>query len=218
MVSSRLMVVVASVLCALISGCAQPPHMLQTDPDKAMLEVDGREIGQSPREHKFDFGAKDKYIVTAKLEGYFESQKEVTSDTDSPVVIEMTIDEAWQRTRPSEATNKWLVVQVNRRFSREECWQRLVNIVTDRYSSLEVMDPVSGYIRSVPLTETFRHPSRGEYTVRTQFLGSIANLNPLTIKIQIRSEESDKMGRWRPYNRVFAEDAKLVEEIRDRLQ
>lgn len=102
-------------------------------------------------------------------------------------------------------------------MDQSDAWQKIVDSVTGRYSSIEQMDNSSGYIRSVAIARTFKHPVYGEYTIRTQFLGAVSSRNPLVYKMEILSQQSTSSGTWVPYDRVFKEDAQLLEELQARL-
>ena len=109
-------------------------------------------------------------------------------------------------------------VEVSQRLLRDAMWQTLVDAVTSRYSNVEQMDAASGYIRSVPLTKIYKHPTTGgDYTIRTQFIGSIVSTQPLVFKFKIQSDFSDHPDHWTPFDRVFAGDQQLVEELQNRL-
>ena len=95
-------------------------------------------------------------------------------------------------------------------------WQKLVDSVTSRYPSLEMIDNASGYMRSVYAVRKFKNP-RSEFQVRTRFICSISSKDPLVYKLKIESETADVRQDWSPYSRVFKEDAQLVEELQSRL-
>ena len=88
------------------------------------------------------------------------------------------------------------------------------------YDSLEQLDQTSGYLRSAPRIREYAKGPDGPFFVRTQFVGSISTLDPLTYKIKIASKMRKKWDAeesWRDFGRVFSEDAQLVEELQSRL-
>ena len=92
--------------------------------------------------------------------------------------------------------------------------------MTTAYDSLEQLDFQSGYIRSVRQLREFRGGTKGDFIIRTQFLGSISSKTPLTYKFKIRSEKRYKRASsesWEDYPRVFKNDAELIEELQARL-
>lgn len=88
--------------------------------------------------------------------------------------------------------------------------------VTGRYPSLEMVDAASGYARSVYSMRRFKGPN-GDIEVRTRFICSISSKTPLVYKMKIESDISAPHQGWVPYDRVFNEDAELIEEIQSRL-
>jgi hypothetical protein len=127
--------------------------------------------------------------------------------------------EALQVTTTSDAANNWLRVQVDPSLAPDVTWQKIVDSVTEDYPDLEMVDVASGYIRSVYTIRQFGEPGvKNGFQVRTRFVCSIASKSPLVYKIKIESEmSSPPYVDWRPYNRVFNQDAQLVEELESRL-
>src|SRR5439155_10565327 len=107
--------------------------------------------------------------------------------------------------------------EVAGKMTQADAWQKIVDSVTGRYASIEQMDNSSGYLRSVAIARSFKHPVNGDYTIRTQFLGAVSSREPLVYKMEIMSQQSTPTGAWVPYDRVFKEDAQLLEELQARL-
>jgi len=127
-------------------------------------------------------------------------------------------DAALEVTTTSDAANNWLRVQVDPTLAPDVAWQKLVDSVTGCYPSLEMIDSASGYVRSVYTIRTFGKPgSPGAFIVRTRFICSISSKSPLVYKLKIDSEWSTPQQDWAPYDRVFKQDAQLVEELQNRL-
>jgi hypothetical protein len=214
----------ASLVLALVpfvAGCQQrQATIIRSEPAGALVSVDKTAVGNAPAEYTFDFRRKPNYVVSARLPGYFEAERVVGKDTPGvrdALLVALQPDEAWTATTRSEATNTWLRIQVNRAIDREGLWLRLTDAVTGRYVNMEVLDEKSGYMRSAAKTQAFSHPTKGAYTVRTQFVGSIAETTPLVYKLMIVSDLTDSRGNTAPFDRIFKADAQLVEELQGRL-
>jgi hypothetical protein len=202
-------------------GCSHTYQVnITSEPQGAFIQIDGQNAGNAPITQSFDFGAKPSYIIAASLVGYFP--EEVVLGAKSPPVrygalrVVLMEDEAYKATTTCEATNAWLRIEISRELSAELVWQKLVDSVTSAYSSLEQMDSSSGYIRSVTTSRKFRGP-KGQFSVRTRFIGSIAQKEPLLYKLKIESEISMNGADWSPYSRVYKEDAALIDELQSRL-
>ena len=88
------------------------------------------------------------------------------------------------------------------------------------YDSLEQLDQQSGYLRSSPQIREFPKGPDGPFLVRTQFIGSISTQDPLTYKIKLVAQTRGKhesSESWAEFDRVFAQDAQLVEELQNRM-
>lgn len=211
----------AMAALALAASCASTsPISITTEPMGAMVQIDGRNIGAAPASYTLDFDGQPTAVISAVLEGYFPEQVLVTEDSplirDGHLRLVMMEDEAWKVTTTSEATNNWMRVQVDDSIATDDVWQKLIDSVTSRYASLEQLDSSSGYVRTVAEIRRFRGP-KGTYRVRTQFLCSMSSREPLIYKFKIQADVTDRSGDWVPYERVFKEDASLIEELRDRL-
>jgi len=125
---------------------------------------------------------------------------------------------ALQVTTTSDAANNWLRVQVDPSLAPDVVWQKLVDSVTGCYPSLEMIDAASGYMRSVYNIRKFGAPgSASEFEIRTRFICTISSKEPLVYKMKIESDWSTPQQDWTPYERVFKQDAELVEELQSRL-
>ncbi len=206
---------------AFSTGCQTHRSVaISSEPPGAMVQVDGQNVGTTPLNHDFDFDRTPRVIVGAILAGYHPEQ--VTLGDESPAVDEGHVnlvlmeDEAWKVTTTSEATNNWLRVQVDGTLAEKDVWQKLIDSVTLRFSNLEQLDSASGYVRTVTEVRRFRG-TQGPYKVRTRFLCSMSSREPLVYKFKLEAEITDRYGDWIPYERVFREDAELIEELRNRL-
>jgi hypothetical protein len=211
-------------VCASLSGCATPDTSIISQPPGALIAIDGVNVGTAPVQYKFDFRQTPTTVVVASKEGYISEQIALNSGSSAiqgnELAIYLAEDEAYKATSTSDAANNWLRVQVEPSLTPDVVWQKLVDSVTGRYSSLEMIDAASGYMRSVYTIKKFKGP-RGEFWVRTRFICSISSKTPLVYKMKIESETATEAASsqedWSPYDRVFKDDAQLIEEIQGRL-
>ena len=198
---------------------------ITSKPNQASVKIGDDEIGRTPVEYTFNFANKNRrYSLSFSKGGYFDSVVAVTENSRqlSSGVIDVVLEEdpAWTTTNESEATNKWLRIPVDPGISHAIAWQKVIDSVTSVYDSLEQLDQTSGYLRSTPRVKEFEKGPEGPFFVRTQFIGSISTANPLTYKIKLLSKrrlKSESDQSWRDFERVFSEDAQLVEELLGRL-
>lgn len=202
-----------------VNGCSTTKVTIISDPSDALIQANGVNVGKSPVGYQFDFSKTPTIVVTATKAGFFNEQVVVNKNTALPngqLRLFLAEDEAYKVTTTSEAANNWLRIQIDPRIAPDVVWQKLVDSVTSRYPSLEMVDSTSGYMRSVYVMRKFKS-SKSEYQVRTRFICSISSKEPLVYKLKIESETADLRQDWAPYARVFKEDAQLVEELQSRL-
>jgi hypothetical protein len=218
---AALIAVFGALVPAAIVGCATRTMMITSNPDHAAVSINGNLIGDTPIKYTFDYGQRTYYDVVVRKPGYLDVSRQMIGDTEGAnrdkLAFDLPPDPAYKETTASEAANQWLRVQVPPRITRESMWQTLVDAVTSRYSNIEQMDPSSGYIRSAPITKTYSNPVHGEYSIRTEFVGSTVSTDPLVYKMKIQSEYCDHPNQWIPFNRIFAADQQLIEELQNRL-
>lgn len=216
---------VGSALCCLALGACRSHHTTGTaivsEPNGAAISVNNQIIGLSPLLHQFNFSLGSSQQMTASLPGYFDTVLTVTSHTpdigDGKIRLVLHPDSAWTRTVESDAANRWLMIPVDVRYIPDDAWRRVVDAVSSRYTGIETMDRESGYVHSASIIETFQHPQFGAYRVRTHVVTAMAQLHPLVYKVKISAETDGGRNAWMPYDRIFTEDAKFLDELTARL-
>lgn len=217
-----LLIVIAT---GLFGGCNKVRTLTITStPPEAFVRVDNDNVGRTPARHTFNFRSAPLYVVTATKTGYMDEQIRLNYEHPSVKRGELNIvlqeDEAFRMTMESEATNRWVRVEINPQLTPAQTWQRIVDSVTTAYDSIEQMDQVAGYIRTTPKVRIFQMGARGSYRIRTHLVGSIATRDPLTYRFQVRSQirpERASDHAWEDFDRIFSEDAQLVQELQMRL-
>ena len=205
----------------LLIGCSSTRNVtITSEPAGAMIQVNGRNVGSSPVEVPVDKNQSPIIVIRAVKQGYLPEQITLKAEsrdwTEGHLNVVLMEDEAYRVTTTSDATNNWLRVQVDATLDPDGAWQRLVDSVTSRYTSLEQLDDRSGYLRTIYERRRFSGKDRG-FEVRTRFISSLSQRNPLVYKFRIEAETTDSRGEWVPYDRVFKEDAALIEELTNRL-
>jgi hypothetical protein len=195
--------------------------MINSNPEGTTVLENGASTGATPRNHTFDYSPHTYCDVTVRKPGYLDMTMQLIADTElagrGTLIFDLPQDPSWQETTTSQAANQWLRVQVAERITREVMWQTLVDAVSSRYSNIEQLDAGSGYIRSAPIARTYKHPTKGDFIIRTQFLGSISTNQPLVYKMKIQGEYSEHPGQWIPFERIFSGDQQLIDELQSRL-
>ena len=203
----------------------EKPALITSGPGQARVEIEGVEVGLTPVEVGFDFEDRSRrHVVKLSKPGYFDAAVAVSEQSEGlqSGVINVVLEEnpAWRVTSESEATNRWLRIAIDPRIAYTSAWQRIIDSVTSVYDSLEQLDQQSGYLRSSPQIREFPKGPDGPFLVRTQFIGSISSQEPLTYKIKLVAQTRGKhesSESWAEFDRVFAQDTQLVEELQNRM-
>jgi hypothetical protein len=207
---------------AQLAGCAATTTQINSDPAGAQILVNDTAVGAAPVTYEFDFSKSPTTVLKAVKPGYFDEELSLTSHNasdkikDGQLLLSLDEDQSFKVTTSSDAVNNWLRIQVDTNLDKDAMWQKLVDAVTSRYPSLEMIDNNSGYLRSVYISRKFKSRD-GEFEIRTRFVGSIASKSPLVYKIKVESELRGGTEDWKPFQRIFVEDQQLVEEVQSRL-
>ncbi|HZU99915.1 MAG TPA: zinc-ribbon domain-containing protein [Planctomycetota bacterium] len=203
-------------LVFVVAGCATHDVLVTSEPRGAFVQVDGTNIGKTPRRVVFDFSERPVSTVTATLPGYFRSDVTVTEGSLKTGELHLVLmeDASWRATTTSEAANAWLRIQSD--LTPDQGWQKLVDALTERYGCLEQLDATSGYARTAPLIRSFKSPE-GDFKIRTRVVTAVASQRPFVYKLKIECDRSEREGEWVAWGRPFKEDAQLVEELQSRL-
>ena len=210
----------ASVI-TLAAGCASPEHVvIRSTPPGALVRINGKNLGTTPVEWKTEFDRAPVAVIQASKAGYFNEEvalERASSAMDNGIVnLVLFDDESFRRTTTHDAANKWLKIQCDSQLQEGDVWQKIVDAVTTRFVHVEQLEPSSGYLRTMQQIHNFQGPNT-RYFVRTRLIGSLAGRNPLTYRFRIESEKSTDRTNWKPYDRIFKEDALLIEELQQRL-
>ncbi len=163
-----------------------------------------------------------KYTIFASKDGYFAEKKSIYNFDDlletGKFEVQLEKSPLWWATTTSNATNQWINLIVSSEISDVDMWQRVVDAVTKRFPELKEYDFTSGYLMSAPKEKMYK-TSRGSFILRSKFIATVMERDPLTYRLKLISEWSNREGvRWNPYPRVFQEDAELVSELMSRFQ
>lgn len=184
----------------------------------AEVEVDGA-MGSSPKKTIED---DPKYVIFAVKEGYFAEKQPIEDYSqllkDGTLKVRLEQSPLWWGTTSSTAANQWSNLVVNPEISDTDMWQRVIDSVTKRFSELKEYDLASGYLTTGLKVKEFSTP-RGKFLLRSQFVATITEREPLTYRVKIISQWSHGEGvKWELYPRVFTEDADLITELLVRSQ
>ncbi len=163
-----------------------------------------------------------RYTIFASKDGYFAEKQSIYDFDDllktGTFEVQLEKSPLWWATTTSSATNQWINLIVSSEISDVDMWQRVVDAVTKRFPELNKYDFTSGYLMSTPKEKIFK-TSRGSFILRSKFVATVMERDPLTYRLKLVSEWSNREGaKWHPYPRVFHEDAALVSELMNRFQ
>ena len=119
---------------ALILVGAKKSLVVRTRPAGSFIKINGENRGEAPVSIRLDFKRTPLYRIVASREGYYDTAIDITKSDrrvkQREVMLVLQEDAAWQMTAHSEATNRWLRIQVHPDMDDERAWQILVDGIT----------------------------------------------------------------------------------------
>jgi hypothetical protein len=202
-------------------------YKINTAPElNGRVFVDGAFVGVAPVTLKLKFEDDQIHIVHAEKDGCMTWPVKVDEDHDDLILVRLEIDKSWSDTVASEIANRWLTVEARHALNAEGhidenlVWQKIVSIVSDRFSDIEQMDRGSFYLRTAWRSRTY------PYSVVRHRIVVKRDVGPgVTVKLQLESQvfQKDKPGdpvdpdKFVPSGRIFHEDGEVVTFVRDQL-
>ncbi|MFH1161268.1 MAG: hypothetical protein V1733_10030 [bacterium] len=189
-----------------------------SEPD-AKIYVDGTFVGSGSTELIIE---KDQCIrVKVEKTGYLTEIKEFCNQKDGDDLpktyrIIMLNDDAYEASIASDIVNTDIEVKTLK--PEEEAWKLLSQIITNHMDVIEVTDKQTGYLRTAWEMDYFTRN-----TIRTRIIIKLASTDPLTYKIKIVSEESQKPQTsvkndeyFKEYDRILKKYKDIVNEVQSR--
>jgi hypothetical protein len=161
-------------------------------------------------------------IVRVEKVGYLTEVIEFCNKPDfSPppknYSLMMQKDDAYDASEATDVANIDLEIKTNK--PELEAWQLLSQIITSYFDVIEVTDRETGYLRTAWTVQTFK-----KNTIRTRMIVKLGSTSPLTYKIKLVSEESQKPQTsvksdelFREWDRVLRKYKEVVFECQSRL-
>ena len=203
-------------------------YTIDTSPEKAgRVYVDGKFVGVAPVTVNLKMKKNQSFVIHAERAGAISHWPvQVGKGFKGMILVRLEADSSFVETEESAIANRWLTVEARHSVDAEGnidvdfAWQKIVSIVTDRFSDLEQLDRGSFYLRSAWRTHQFAYA-----VLRHRIVIKRGVSQNLAVKIRLESEIFKRKNpnvpvdpnKFEPTSRIFAEDGETVEFIRDQL-
>lgn len=220
-----------SLLLVLLSGIGASmaaKYTVNTSPEPGgRIYIDGQFKGVAPVTVDLKLKKNVTTVVRAdKAGGVSFWPVHVTKGHKGSILVRLEADPAFAVTEESAIANRWQTVEVRHsvdaegNVDEELVWQKIVSIVTDRFSDLEQLDRGSFYLRSAWRTSQFPYSVRRHRVVVKRGVSQ-----GLSVKVQLESEIFPRNSptvpvdpnKFEPDTRIFSADRETVEFIRDQI-
>ena len=129
----------------------------------------------------------------------------------------MQKDDAYDASEATDMAN--IDIEIKTGKPELDAWKLLSQIITSYFDVIEVTDRETGYLRTSWTLKTFK-----KNTIRTRMIVKLGSTNPLSYKIKLVSEESQKPNTsvksdefFREWDRVLRKYKEVVYECQSRL-
>ena len=132
--------------------------------------------------------------------------------------FEMKPDDAFEASTKTELANTDIGINTSKK--KPDAWESLTQVVLLYFEIPEQMDEKAGYLRTAWVTQSY-----AQSTVRTRAVIRTGSLDPLSFRVKLVSEISDRPGtkgtdddRFRPWDRMLRKYEQLIPELQARLK
>ncbi|MFA5432407.1 MAG: hypothetical protein WC319_05975 [Candidatus Paceibacterota bacterium] len=220
----KLNIIILSIsLIGLLSNC-KSYVIFKTSEKDAEIYINGTLKGKGVTE-AVKLSKNQCVSISASKTGFFPYTSKYcyarNNSSDAPIVypIDLINDDAYDASILTDYANKDFDVVINPKFSEEEAWKIISQVVTGYFDNLELTDKATGYLKTTWQTKSFT-----KKTIRTRIVVKQGNISPLKYKVKIISEEAvgsnqsvkddDKFKEWDRILRVYEP---LISEFQARL-
>jgi hypothetical protein len=197
--------------------------VLTVDPANADILVAGRRVGAG----QFNVIVRQGSCTEVKVRAaaYATQTREYCNGDNAQAIpledlIKLPEDESYKLSLESDQANVNFTVEVNPRWSPDDAWKVMSQIVTGQFDVLEVTDKDTGYLRTGWNVRRFSNA-----VVRTRVLIKLADSAPLKYTIKLVSERADDGAAnvkddelFAPWNRILLQYRDVVNEAQSRLR
>lgn len=123
------------------TGCGGTMIHVNPSPEDATVYLDGTPQGKGPTDVELLEDEKTYSLRVGGLEGYFADTRSITSETPSPVEVELRVNNSYAQTVDGEGQlNQWLEVVVAKHYDEDEAWRKLTRAITTAISEFKQFD------------------------------------------------------------------------------
>ena len=214
----RILVLFSS--CILLSSCYSSVYFSTSEKD-ATIYVDGKAMGMGEAQSSVKLHRGECVNVRVEKIGFLVENLNYCYEKFTVVkkYIELNRDDAFDASISNDYSNKDFEVEVNPKFSEEDCWKIISQIVTSYFDNLEMADKVTGYLKTSWQTKSF-----SQITVRSRIIVKQSSLEPLKYKIKVISEYANAPNqsvkdddRFKPWDRLLRIYEPIILEFQDRI-
>jgi len=206
--------VILSVL--VISACSSltvvPLDSQQNVLNSARIKIDGSDAGSGAVQIKAKEGSR---IEADAGPEWIASSVLLGPDTPKRIEIRLRPNDLYLQTvsDANKVVNQWISLTVSP-LRTNTWWTSAVSAISGSTFEIAIMDASSGFIRTA-----WRERAYEAATIRRRFVGSIVTQSPLVWRVRYEVEADRRDGRsWQPYDRAFADELQILQEIRARIE
>jgi len=219
--TKRISIPLLVVAFALLTSC-NTMVVFTTSEQDAKIFVDGRTMGSGKTEI---IKIRKNSCVNVKVEKTGFLQEELSycysglNFTPKTKYIELKHDDAYDASMKNDYANKDFEQEVSKKFTEDEAWKIVSQIVTGHFDNLEMADKATGYMKT-----SWQSKSFSQKTVRSRIIVKQSSTTPLKYKIKIISEYSDNPSqsvkdndKFKEWDRILRAYNGLITEFQTRL-
>lgn len=210
-----------SLLSTLLLSCTSKAIFVASEQD-AKIYVNNELKGQGKTSVIF-IPKKTCVYVSVRKEGFLNSDLNYCPignyGAPEEKFISLNLDDSYNASVKNDYANKDFEQTINSKFSENEAWKIISQIITSYFDNLEMADRETGYMKTAWQIKNFSNK-----TIRTRVILRQSGSNPLKYKIKIVSEYADQPNTsvrsdemFKEWDRVLKSYDGLITEFQTRL-
>lgn len=206
------------VLAVVSIGCVKAVTIVPIDDahnvlSAARVRADGRDVGVGVTRVEVRQGAAQ--VTVSAGPDWIEASRRLDDLSPDRIEVMLAPNELFRSTveDTNRVVNQFMSVSIAL-WRHDTWWTSVVAAITGADFEVEIMDAASGFLRTA-----WRETNFGPLAGRRRITGNIVTHDPLVwrFRYEVQHREADSQD-WHDYDRGFADDLRVLSEIRGRTE
>ncbi len=207
-----------ALACMLLAGCVKRVTIVPIDAEHnvlsdARVRADGQDVGVGVTNVAVRNGATQVTVMSGPE--WLRTSRRLDARSPGRLEVMLQPNQLYLQTVEdnNQVVNRWISVSMDE-ARRETWWSTVVAAISGADFEVEIMDAASGFLRTA-----WRVSDYGPIVGRRRITGNIVTHDPLVWRFRYQVEYRQAGSQeWHEYDRGFADELRVLQEIRGRTE